>query len=493
MHRLSQADSADSSITPVFIIGVPRSGTTLLRVLLDSHSRIAAAPETPWLAGGYGINSLREIATYLTEDQLGPVKNLSGADEATILQGIRALVKTIFGPYLERRGKQVLVLKTPDDIRYIDFLLKLYPDAQYIHIFRDGRDVACSTVAQKGSLLGDDILDYGEISYETAMRRWYDWEKKVRSIFDGTGFSCIRISYEDLVMYPEETLRKVCEGVGVKFEEAMIQYNRCEHEYPEWEAGSTDAKQKTCIDTGSIGRWKKQLDKESLLKLEALSGELLETLGYELSTSREERLRLPCDNAMKASGLLIPTREINVTGWQDVNRLYRLVAERNEQLRQVQERLGGQIAQMNDLLSQREDMIRLKSEQLDQKDTQIAQMNDLLNQREDMIRLKSNQLDEKDAQIAQKDALLERKESELSAQSIELRRKAEEIVEGKKGLEKMSQLLQMKEEETRRLIDENEAERARLQSEIADLLNSMSWKITGPLRTVYGMLLRQKK
>lgn len=275
-------------LNPVFIIGVPRSGTTLLRVLLDSHSNIAAAPETPWILGGYGKYSLRDIAAYLMEDRLGPVKNLMGEDEEVILEGIRALLDRILAAYLEKRHKKILVLKTPDDIRYIDFLLKLYPHSQYVHIFRDGRDVACSTVGKKGSFFGDKLTDYGELNYENAMRRWYEWEKKVRSVFDGNGRpSCIRISYEELVTHPEETMKRVCEGIGESYEESMLNYSKYVHEYPEWEAGSTDVKKKELIDTGSIGRWKNEIGKRDLARLEAAYGYFLEELGYKLSKELE--------------------------------------------------------------------------------------------------------------------------------------------------------------------------------------------------------------
>ena len=63
-------------ITPIVILGVPRSGTTLLRVLLDSHSMVAGAPETPWLTGGYGDFSIRSLVESLNDHKIGPVQTL---------------------------------------------------------------------------------------------------------------------------------------------------------------------------------------------------------------------------------------------------------------------------------------------------------------------------------------------------------------------------------------------------------------------------------
>src|SRR5215472_7987272 len=131
------------AFAPIFIVGVPRSGTTLLRVLLDSHSEIAALPETPWLLGAYGPDpSLRAVLQGLIDGPYGAVRNISGVDEDDVLAAGSALLERLFAPMLQARNKTHLVLKTPADIRHLDFLIRLLPAARFIHITRDGRDVA---------------------------------------------------------------------------------------------------------------------------------------------------------------------------------------------------------------------------------------------------------------------------------------------------------------------------------------------------------------
>jgi hypothetical protein len=75
---------------PIIILGVPRGGTTLLRVLLGSHPRIQAASETPWTCGGYGANSLRHLIDHLKNDHTGPRANMSGVTEDDLLEAAEA-------------------------------------------------------------------------------------------------------------------------------------------------------------------------------------------------------------------------------------------------------------------------------------------------------------------------------------------------------------------------------------------------------------------
>ncbi len=200
--------------SPIFVIGVPRSGTMLLRILLDSHSEIAGAPETSWLAGGYGRLSLREFIDYLCNGEIGPVKNLTGVTPVVIKSAGREFLKIILKQYISKRQRKYLVLKTPDDIGYLEFILELFPDSKYIHIYRDGRDVACSTFAQKNKYFGDDVRkEYGELTILNSLRRWHEWEIKLRKLLDQGDSKYINVGYEQLVNEPTKVLKqmRVCQ------------------------------------------------------------------------------------------------------------------------------------------------------------------------------------------------------------------------------------------------------------------------------------------
>jgi len=267
---------------PVFIIGVPRSGTTLLRVILDSHSKIAAASETPWILGGYGDDSIRQLTMSLIESNHGPVNCVPGVTTQSILNAMRSFIDEVFKPYLLFKNKEQLVLKTPDDIKHIDFLLKLYPDAKYVHIVRDGRDGACSLVENACSLFGSDIEDYGKLNHLNAVRRWYEWETKIRIAFGEAGIIPINVRYEDLVRSPHVTVMEICRGIGISYEPEMLDYQKYEHELPEWEAGTYDLKvRKKDIDTKSIGRWREIFSTEEKNKVKDFYGTFLKDIGYE--------------------------------------------------------------------------------------------------------------------------------------------------------------------------------------------------------------------
>ena len=268
------------AFTPVFIIGVPRSGTTLLRVLFDSHSQIAALPETPWLLGAYGSDaSLRGLVEDLTDGPYGAVRNVSGIEPSDALAAGRRFLEELFKPVLIKKNKRHLVFKTPHDIRHLDFLTKFMPDARYIHITRDGRDVCLSQLAKKGSFFRD-LKEFGRLSYANAFRRWAEWEQHIRSALYRDGIHVAHIRYEDLVKDPHNELRRLCDFLNVPFERGMLDYAAMEHDYPAWEAGSTDVAARNGISTDSLGAWRRtKITTEMLYTLNKYD-DFLVSLGY---------------------------------------------------------------------------------------------------------------------------------------------------------------------------------------------------------------------
>lgn len=268
---------------PTFVIGVPRSGTTLLRVLLDSHSQIASGPEAGWITGDYTSTSLKSLTELLGDGELGLIKNFPGTSEKQVLRATAKLLTDLFKPYLDARGKPLLVLKTPNDIAHLDFLNKLMPRAKFIHILRDGRDVALSTVAKKGSFFSDSTLGYefGDLNFINALKRWVAWEQSAEESLKRIPRRVHALRYEDLVTEPETQLRSLCEFLKQPFEPEMLQFAQQEHEYPEWEAGSSDVRKSDAIVTSSVARWKSELSAADAAAIPANLNNYLIERGYE--------------------------------------------------------------------------------------------------------------------------------------------------------------------------------------------------------------------
>lgn len=136
LHVVSQRDEDASAQAPVFVVATFRSGSTFLRLLLNSHSQICCPPETKFLL---------HLAALRADDVTGKALASLGYEEAYVRDRLRALASEFYGPYLQAMGKAILVDKTPDYVRVLDFIDWLYEGrAKYIVLFRNGLDVAQS-------------------------------------------------------------------------------------------------------------------------------------------------------------------------------------------------------------------------------------------------------------------------------------------------------------------------------------------------------------
>jgi SAM-dependent methyltransferase len=252
--------SAPPTKPPIFILGVARSGTTLLRTILDSHSNIACGPESPWLAGPQA-RSIRELTRHLREDPYGYSANFHGPIE-TVNAAARAFASHLLADYAHRRGKQRWAEKTPDNILEVPFLLQVFPDAKYIFLGRDGLDVAFSTSVIPPERRG--ISDWHEKHLPlgagiavtntpfAAVLRWRHWSRLAESAL--AGHEHFRLSYERLVSEPEPTLRELMAFLDEPFDPSMLEHSRQPHDFPAWEWGSADLKQRPSITKDRIGR-----------------------------------------------------------------------------------------------------------------------------------------------------------------------------------------------------------------------------------------------
>jgi hypothetical protein len=289
-----------------FICGVNRSGTTLLRLMLDAHPEMAIPPETHFVPDLIKelpddptvdraiavITAQREWADFgFTEDEL------RARFEALPEVSARNVIRDFFTAYGERFAKTRWGDKTPKYVRSMRPIQRTIPEARFVHVIRDGRDIALSRWDQR-SRRGLEGPPVERIAAQ--------WEKKIRRAQSDAPRlrHYVEVRYEDLIADTEPTLRRVCEFIELEFDPEMLSYHEraderlaeMAHELP---ARGTRPQQaadhrlnihaltKEPPRADRIARWKHKMSDADVEGFEREAGELLGELGYELARTRE--------------------------------------------------------------------------------------------------------------------------------------------------------------------------------------------------------------
>ncbi|MFN2141736.1 MAG: sulfotransferase family protein [Candidatus Promineifilaceae bacterium] len=272
----------DLTPRPFFIIGHPRSGTTLLRFMISSHPRLYVPDETGFLpfldtdpraeldqtavtALLHRIGQLNRFWDDLVADKAAFYAALSPKTLPIILD---ALYRLQTPPQTVRWGD-----KTPLYIQYIPQILAIFPRAQFIHVIRDGRDAALSARAKWGR-----SKPYMDLSY--LLRNW------VRNVQTGQTAGELlgprqyyELRYETLIVNPAGTLQALCAYLGEPYDPAMLDYQTLAHQ----EGGGVDVHVEVQeeLHSGSIGRWQREMTLFERKMAHTLAGSLLAELGYD--------------------------------------------------------------------------------------------------------------------------------------------------------------------------------------------------------------------
>ncbi|VVT06242.1 Sulfotransferase family protein [Marinobacter salarius] len=276
--------------SPFFILGNPRSGTSLFRLMLNNHPEIVVPPEcgfAEWLYEEFGGEEMSE-STY-RQFLLKVFKTRKfetwelNFDE--ILYSIKTskpsnyqeLVREIYRGYARKFGKDSAYFGDKNNyyINNVEKLEKIFPNCKKIFIVRDGRDVACSYLELEHKNI-DSIYSPNLTKDVTKIAR--EWCKSVAIMTSWTSGGAISIRYEDLVLDPNATLQKVCEFLNVAYSENMLDYYKNNDEPEEFKAWK--GKTFEPIEGSSVGRYKRELSLEQLADFERISKEMLEKAGY---------------------------------------------------------------------------------------------------------------------------------------------------------------------------------------------------------------------
>jgi Sulfotransferase family len=299
----------------LFVVGCPRSGTTLLQRMLDAHPQLAVANDTHFIP-----RALEAVQPGSLEDDDAKASSLPelvawvrsyyrfarlGLDEASFAQAAasarsyREFVSLLYGQLARKHGKELSGEKTPDYVRHLPLLHRLFPWARSVHIIRDGRDVALSIAewaCRGGRLKGPAKLPLWREEPVATCALWWSWQVKLgrRSRFVLPTGMYHEVRYEALVDGPEAILRSVVAFLDLPFSDRMLSFNdgKVRHE------GGLSAKKAWLPPTPGLRDWRTQMNPKDVELFEALAGDLLSELDYprafETASSRTREVAERC-------------------------------------------------------------------------------------------------------------------------------------------------------------------------------------------------------
>jgi hypothetical protein len=273
-----------SADAPFFIVGAQRSGTTLLRLMLAAHPRLAIPPESHFIPDLLrlerrtgGLERRRdEVARLLVQhDRLVDFELESDWIRDTVQRltplTTRTITLALFEAYAKRQGKPRWGDKTPRYRAFLPELRTLFPDARFIHVVRDGRDTALSAWR----------APFGPRTWVHAVYFWRDAIRETQRAARAVPPDILgEVRYEALLTEPETTLRRVCDFLGEGFHDDMLRYaEQASRIVPAWER-SWHAKLERPLDGGNAGKWRRQLSPQQIALFERVAGRELAAFGY---------------------------------------------------------------------------------------------------------------------------------------------------------------------------------------------------------------------
>jgi len=272
------------------ILGAPRSGTTLLRRLIDAHPEIACPPET---------YLLRACALFLQNERTGAgvdVGVLSGLAHAgfpanEVIAGLREFAFGFHRRHAERAGKRRWAEKTAFDAFHVPEVERLCGDhVHFVCLTRHALDVAVS-IDEFSSRTGSHMLEIHEYvqrekrPLDAFTKLWVDVNTKLLDLVERRPDAAIHVRYEDLVADPDKELRRILDFAGETWDEGIVE--RALGAPAEAGLGDWKTWSKKGVESAAVGRWS-SLPPLVAGRLGEIANDLLVRLGYDAVRVREE-------------------------------------------------------------------------------------------------------------------------------------------------------------------------------------------------------------
>ncbi len=261
-----------SSLSPIVLGGCGRSGTTLLRMMLDSHRRICCGPESSVFRRRPLDPSYLAVRFGFEPAEVGAIDDRARS-RPEFIDGFAALC-------MEKAGKSRWAEKTPRNISRIGAIFRCFPEARFVHVLRDGRDVACSLRThprhrvENGKLV--PLNNWKAIA--GCARRWRDDIEDSRPFWSDPRFHTVR--YEDLVLNARPVLERLMAFLGEPWDEAMLEHAGAGAPFRDVTRFAQSPEALAAVSTASLSRWQRDLDAKDRRIFKRIAGPLLVELGY---------------------------------------------------------------------------------------------------------------------------------------------------------------------------------------------------------------------
>ena len=275
-----------STPKPIFILGSPRSGTTLFSLMLKQQSEIAIPYESHFIVpivnkwretssaqfASVRLQILQEILASRYVREWHPPINQKQIDLESC-DNLATLIDNVFMTYAHNEKKQRWADKTPGYLTHADTLIHLFPNSKFIHLVRDGRDASLSLLR----------THFGPNNFLSAIQNWDRNVRIARKMLAMLGSKQrMELRYEDLVSEPQINLKTVCDFLEIEFQPEMLENFR---EDVESRVGdrvhSHHSNLLQPLNASSCYRWKHELGKADQHIAWNVAGNLLTELGYE--------------------------------------------------------------------------------------------------------------------------------------------------------------------------------------------------------------------
>lgn len=280
MHRHSIKTRA-----PIVIVGCRRSGTTLLRTILEGHPDLLVHPDEPQffleLYRRYGfskMNAKSAVEHVLDHPYHAPNVHAQAFSGAGSKLDLIELARLYVDDWKAGQGKKRLVLKHPQLVFHLEAVSRLFPGCTIINIIRDPR----ANVSSQRTRWPQFSVWTCAMYWRNAVRAAGVWGARHPERY-------LSISYEALVQDPEPTVRRLCDGLCLSFTERLLTFRQSEVMFGP--GGSTQIKEFTAPDPSHKDLWKQRLSREDVQLIEYCCAQEMAELGYDPVTAK--KLSLP--------------------------------------------------------------------------------------------------------------------------------------------------------------------------------------------------------